>query len=118
MCETRKFNDTEPERRNDANFKIKLLCRDDTSLVVEIVDTEENLYDSAYGNHSEHFEHHRQKKENGNLYMVKIERGNVLSEKIFYIVSSICLRINGQRETLGKLSKQRVERKKTFSHGF
>lgn len=91
MCETRKINDSEPKRRNAANFKIELLCRDDTSLVVKIVDdhdTDVDLY-NAYGNQSGNFKYLRKKGEKGNLYMVKVERGHVLSEKMFYIVSNI-----------------------------
>lgn len=94
VCETRKFNGTEyrtePTRRsNGTNFKIKLLCRDDTSLVIEIVDNDDTFDDDGtYGNHSRHSKYSsRKQKANGNLYMVKIERGNVLSEKIYYIVS-------------------------------
>lgn len=93
VCETGKFNESEPKRRNAANFKIKLLCRDDTSLVVKIVDehdTDVDLRYDAYGNHSGNFKYSRKRKEKGNLYMVKVERGNVLAEKIFYIVSTEC----------------------------
>lgn len=103
-CENRKFNETGPKERNATNFKIKLLCRDDSSLIVKIVDDQDNaddddMYDDTHttqttsGNNvrslSANYEHAGERQVKGNLYMVKVEHGSLLSQKIVYIVSII-----------------------------
>lgn len=96
VCANRNINESEPKRRNAANFKVELLCRDDTTLVVKIVDDHDkdlDLYD-VQGNRSGNLKYLRKKGEKGNLYMVKVERGNLMSQKYFYIVSNGFMFIN------------------------
>lgn len=47
-CVSRKFDQTGPKERNATNFKVKLLCRDDSSLVVQIVDDQDNGSEDMY----------------------------------------------------------------------
>ncbi|KAG4071503.1 hypothetical protein HA402_011657 [Bradysia odoriphaga] len=88
ICQTRKFNETEPERINAADFKINLRCRDDTSLVIEIVDG--NASDS---NHFGQFDYSHKENAKGNLYIVKIEHSYTFAEKILYITDSTLIPI-------------------------
>ncbi|KAJ6642246.1 Tyrosine-protein kinase receptor torso [Pseudolycoriella hygida] len=85
MCQNNKFNESDPTRRNASNYRIKLHCRDDTSLVVRIIG--ENETESGNPEYSQ------PKKANGDLYMVKVERGNLISEKILYITDSPLIQI-------------------------
>ncbi|KAJ6600715.1 hypothetical protein Bhyg_15897, partial [Pseudolycoriella hygida] len=63
MCQNNKFNESDPTRRNASNYRIKLHCRDDTSLVVRIIG--ENETESGNPEYSQ------PKKANGDLYMVR-----------------------------------------------
>lgn len=112
VCDTPKFNQTEPKPRKDATYKITLLCRSDTFLVIEIVDTHDkdvdDTYYGTYGNHSGNYKYSRNKQEKGNLYMVKVERGNLLSQKIFYIVS------NWMWDRIGKSRKLVTQKSRVF----
>lgn len=105
-CVSRKFTEPGPQERNATKFKVKLLCRDDSSLVVQIVDDHdagiEDNYDTTYDttdrysstNTASFTRNHRYSEERqgkGNLYLIKVEHGNLLSEKIVYIVSIVCV---------------------------
>lgn len=83
VCETHEFNKTVPHQTIAPNFRINLLCRDETFFVIEMID---EIGD--YGNSSRYSKYKSRKEQlQRNLYMVKIQRGNVWKEKIFYVVS-------------------------------
>lgn len=111
-CVPRKFTGTGPQKREETNFKIKLICRDDSSLFVKIVNdhdnddaedhnndaeddtnddaddntTDDTIFSNDFGNGAANHKYQRSGK--GNLYIVKVEQtGNLLSENVIYIVS-------------------------------